>query len=76
MVQMTNYDKTSHFQIFPTLIGLAGYKDSWVRSHYGDSLSEPLGTKPEFFVGDLHGRGSVRQWFSIFPTNTDSDQGL
>ena len=72
-VQVTGYDKTSHFQIFPTLIRLAGYKDSWVRSHYGASLSEPPGTLPEFFVGDAHGRGSVRQWVSIFPAETESD---
>jgi len=76
MVQKANYDKTSHFQIFPTLLQLAGYKDSWVRSHYGVSLTESPGTPPEFFVGDVHGRGSVRQWISIFPTNTGSDQGL
>ena len=76
MVKMTNYDKTSHFQIFPTLIGLAGYKDSWVRSHYGASLMEPSSTLPEFFVGDIHGRGSVRQWVSIFSINTESDHGL
>jgi len=75
-VQVTSYDKTNHFQIFPTLIRLAGYKDSWVRSHYGASLSEPPGTLPEFFVGDGHGRGSIRQWVSIFPTETESDQGL
>lgn len=73
MVQMTSYDKTSHFQVFPTLIGLAGYKDSWVRSHYGVSLMEPPSALPEFFVGDAHGRGSVRQWVSILPTNTESD---
>jgi glucan phosphoethanolaminetransferase (alkaline phosphatase superfamily) len=72
-VQATSYDKTSHFQIFPTLIGLAGYKDSWVKSHYGASLSESPGSLPEFFVGDLHGRGSVRQWVSIFSTETESD---
>ncbi|MEJ2619128.1 MAG: sulfatase-like hydrolase/transferase [Candidatus Thiodiazotropha sp.] len=74
--QMTNYDKTSHFQIFPTLIGLAGYNDSWVKSHYGVSLMESTSSLPEFFVGDVHGRGSVRQWVSIFPKNTESDQGL
>jgi len=67
-VQVESYDKTNHFQIFPTLIRLAGYEDSWVRSHYGASLSEPPGTLPEFFVGDAHGHGSVRQWVSIFPT--------
>jgi len=73
-VQVNSYDKTSHFQIFPTLIKLAGYKEPWVRSHYGASLSEPPGTLPEFFVGDLHGRGSVRQWVSIYPTESESDK--
>ena len=72
-VQAMSYDKTSHFQIFPTLIRLAGYQDSWVRSHYGASLSEPPSSLPEFFVGDLHGRGSIRQWDTIFPTETESD---
>lgn len=71
--QVANYNKTSHFQVFPTLLRLAGYKASWVRSHYGVSLSEPPGTLPEFFVGDLHGRGSVRQWVSIFPAETGRD---
>ena len=66
-VQVKSYNKTNHFQIFPTLIRLAGYQGSWVRGHYGASLSELPGTLPEFFVGDIHGRGSVRQWDSIFP---------
>ncbi len=69
--QVTGHDKTSHFQVFPTLLQLAGYNDSWVRSHYGASLDEPPGTSPEFFQGDLHGRGSVRSWVSIFSTETD-----
>jgi len=72
-VQVSSYDKTSHFQIFPTLIRLAGYNKSWVRMHYGASLSEPPSSLPEFFVGDLHGRGSIRQWDSIFPKETESD---
>lgn len=72
-VRETSYNKTSHFQIFPTLIRLAGYKGSWVKSHYGASLSEPSDTIPEFFVGDLHGRGSIRQWISINPTEAEND---
>lgn len=71
--QETSYDKTSHYQIFPTLLRLAGYNGAWVRSQYGASLSEPPGSLPEFFVGDLHGRGSIRQWVSILPTETESD---
>jgi glucan phosphoethanolaminetransferase (alkaline phosphatase superfamily) len=72
-VQETSYDRTSHFQIFPTLVRLAGYHDSWVRNHYGASLSEAPATPPEFFVGDVHGYGSVRRWLSIFPAETESD---
>ena len=72
-VQMTSFDKTSHFQIFPTLLTLAGYEDSWVRSHYGASLGDPPDTPTEFFVGDVHGRGSVRQWISIFPPKAETD---
>ena len=33
-VQVTGYDKTNHFQVFPTLIRLAGYEDSRIRSLY------------------------------------------
>jgi glucan phosphoethanolaminetransferase (alkaline phosphatase superfamily) len=65
-------DRTSHFQIFPTMIRLAGYDPSWIRSRYGASLGEAPGTVPEFFVGDLHGRGSVRHWVSILPAETGS----
>jgi glucan phosphoethanolaminetransferase (alkaline phosphatase superfamily) len=70
----TSHDRTSHFQIFPTLISLAGYKSSWVKSRYGESLEEFPGDLPEFFVGDLHGRGSVRQWVPILPVETNSAQ--
>lgn len=65
-VQAKNHAPTSHFQVFPTLIRLAGYKGPWVSHHYGVSLIEPPNALPEFFVGDIHGRGSVRQWVSIF----------
>jgi len=75
-VQIDNFDKTSHFQIFPTLLGLAGYKDSWIREHYGASLAEHPATSPEFFVGDIYGRGSVRRWFSIYPTTPPLGNGV
>jgi glucan phosphoethanolaminetransferase (alkaline phosphatase superfamily) len=62
-----SHNRTSHFQVFPTLLDLAGYGPSWVSSHYGTTLGERPGTPPPFFVGDLHGRGSVRDWVSILP---------
>lgn len=71
----TSNDRTSHFQIFPTLLRLAGYNGPWVKSHYGASLSEPPDTPAEFFVGDLLGRGSIRQWVSIFPNPARREAG-
>lgn len=68
--EVSSYNKTSHFQIFPTLIRLAGYNGAWVTSHYGASLSQPPTSSPAFFVGDLHGRGSVSEWVSLFPDTT------
>lgn len=68
------YNRTSHFQIFPTLLELAGYNDTWVRGHYGASLSEPAGSPPEYFSGDIHGRGSVRQWIPIFPVQVSGNK--
>jgi len=67
-VQFDNLDRTSHFQVFPTLLGLAGYKQSWVKEFYGESLLERAITPPEFFVGDIYGRGSIRRWLSIYST--------
>lgn len=61
------YNRTSHFQIFPTLIRSAGYEEGWVNSRYGPPLDAAPATQPEFFVGDLYGRGSIRKWVPIFP---------
>ncbi len=66
-MQNGSYNQTSHFQVFPTLLRLAGYKEAWVKGNYGVSLSDPPSSRPEFFVGDIHGRGSVRKWVSISP---------
>lgn len=70
--QATGRDRTSHFQVFPTLLELAGYRRTWVKGHYGASLSDPPGTPAEFFVGDAFGRGSVRKWIRILPPDTET----
>jgi len=69
--QVASYNKTSHFQVFPTLLRLAGYEEHWIRNQYDVSLSELPVNSPEFFVGDIHGRGSVEQWISIFPIQAE-----
>jgi len=73
-IQSESYNKTSHFQIFPTILRLAGYNEHWVKENYGVSLFEQPDDPPEFFVGDIHGRGSVRKWISIFPTESGDIQ--
>ncbi len=72
-IRDSSYNGTSHFQVFPTLVELAGYSAGWVRDHYGPSLSEIPDTAPEFFVGDLHGRGSVRRRVPIMPEVPQSE---
>lgn len=72
-VRQASHNRASHFQVFPTLLGLAGYADPWVNSQYGPSLGEHPDSPPQFFVGDLHGRGSVREWVSILPAATDDE---
>jgi hypothetical protein len=67
-IRASSQNRTNHFQVFPTLIELAGYSEGWVKYYYGPSLFDRPDSAPEFFVGDLHGRGSVRHWVSILPT--------
>ena len=67
-IRASSQNRTNHFQVFPTLIELAGYSEGWVKYYYGPSLFDRPDSAPEFFVGDLHGRGSVRRWVSILPT--------
>lgn len=48
-----NFDKTSHFNIFPTLLLAMGYPDSDVRKKYESSLLEPISDKQLFISGYL-----------------------
>ncbi len=51
-------DKTSHFQLFPTLLQIMGYDDNDVTSRYGQPLWGTPPTTRLFLSGDLFGRGS------------------
>jgi len=71
----SGYDRTSHFQVFPTLLRLAGYDGAWVEAHYGASLGDAPAAPPAFFTGDIHGRGSVRKWMPLFPADAGERRG-
>ncbi len=43
-----NHNRASHYQLFPTLLGLMGYAPGEVRATYGDSLDRPLKDEMRF----------------------------
>ncbi len=52
-----NHNRTSHFNIFPTLLLAMGYQDDVVSELYGPSLFDPIQDPPSFISGfDRFGR--------------------
>ena len=45
---LRNHNGTSHYRIFPTLLGLMGYEPQAVRKAYGDRIDAPTRDKLEF----------------------------
>jgi arylsulfatase A-like enzyme len=44
------YDKTTHFDVFPTLLELLGYPQAATRKRYGCSLLDPSPRPPRRFL--------------------------
>jgi len=60
-----NYNKASHFEIFPTLLVLFGYEADAVRTRYNQSLFEDIDTPLGFTSGPISGRfGRAPTWNS------------
>ena len=60
-----NYNKASHFEIFPTLLVLFGYEADAVRTRYNQSLFEDIETPLGFTSGPISGRfGRAPTWNS------------
>ena len=62
-----HFDKTTHFDIFPTLLLAMGYSEPWVAQHYSlDSLVHLTGTAPrQFLTGDIFGTGLGAKWVDV-----------
>ena len=58
-----SFNRSTHFDIFPTLLIAMGYDRGAVTDRYGPSLLEPIASRPRQFVtGDVIGR-DARRWF-------------
>jgi glucan phosphoethanolaminetransferase (alkaline phosphatase superfamily) len=64
-----NYDRASHFRIFPTLLALFGYEPAEIRETYGAGLLEPLVEADRAFsFGPVTGgSGRTVRWRSLPP---------
>jgi glucan phosphoethanolaminetransferase (alkaline phosphatase superfamily) len=55
-------DKYAHQQIFPTLLLMMGYPESFTQKEYGSSLFDPAPQgKRHFISGDVFGRGTHKK---------------
>lgn len=56
-----NYDATTHFEVFPTMLRAMGYEKPWILAQYGHDLIDPVGDRDaKFLIGDLF--GSLHGW--------------
>ena len=63
-------DKTSHFQIFPTLLTYMGYDSAELEEVYGHPLWQRDFNQRKFLSGDLYGRGSQSGLNKFYPEKT------
>lgn len=62
----TNRDRTNHFQIFPTLLWMMGYPDTFLKSSFGPTLLEKPTMRRAFTYGDLLSRfGNDPRWHRL-----------
>jgi glucan phosphoethanolaminetransferase (alkaline phosphatase superfamily) len=66
----SNYDKASHYQLFPTLLQIMGYAPGDISKYYGPTLFDRLGGKREFISGTLYGRGFFQKHPFQLPAKT------
>ena len=66
----TNRDRTTHFQVFPTLLELFGYRHSDVAVHYPEGLLAPVREQPlSFSFGPIVGSSKRKIRWHTMPTD-------
>ncbi len=59
-----NYDKVSHFNLFPTLLYLQGYPANEIKKLYGKNIFEPLDGDRYYISSLVPGSGNTRLYIS------------
>jgi glucan phosphoethanolaminetransferase (alkaline phosphatase superfamily) len=57
-----NYDRASHFAIFPTVLQVMGYPLGFVRETFGEDLLSQINTRQAFTSGDVFGLFADVNW--------------
>jgi len=57
-----NYDRASHFGIFPTVLQIMGYPPGFVRETFGEDLLSQINTQQAFTSGDVFGLFAEVNW--------------
>jgi len=65
------FNRSSHFEIFPTLLDLMGYDQQFVRSHYGPALVGALPVAPRKFLLRFPFKGHWRHFDENLIDNDD-----
>jgi hypothetical protein len=59
------YDRADHFNLFPTLLYLMGYDESWISGRLGKSLlAIDMSRERRFFTGHVFGAIQGHRWLS------------
>src|SRR5205823_5110765 len=58
----TNYDRASHFAIFPTVLQIMGYPLGFVRETFGEDLLSQINTQQAFTSGEVFGLFADINW--------------
>lgn len=66
-----NFNKASHFNIFPTLLYLMGFDKKDYSGSYEDDLTEELSGNRIWFYGDVINKSSRRQIFKFDPSEAE-----
>ena len=57
-----NYDRASHFAIFPTVLQVMGYPLGFVRETFGEDLLSQINTQQAFTSGEVFGLFADVNW--------------
>lgn len=62
----TGFGRSTHFNVYPTLLLSMGYDEKWVTERFGASLLNVSRTEPRrFLTGDLFNASGEAKWVPV-----------